>query len=327
MTERERTTVLILTDTEDATASRVAAELAMCGVPVARFDTADFPRRLRLNARIEGGGWRGYITDGQAEVSLTDVASVYYRRPTAFVVDEAMSGPERYWATAEARRGFGGVVQALPCLWVNDPVAAARCEYKPVQLAAAERCGLSIPRSVVTNDPEMAFTWVKDLAAPYVYKPLAGAMHHEAGQMQLVYTQWLDNPDVVHDPALSRTAHLFQEWVDKAYEARVIVVGDRVFTVAIYGTSDESQVDWRADYDALRYEVTSPPSPVRVALVALLRRLRLVYGAVDMVVTPDGEWVFLEVNQAGEWGWLAHETGIKVGSAMAKLLAPGEVHR
>lgn len=66
---------------------------------------------------------------------------------------------------------------------------------------------------------------------------------------------------------------------------------------------------------------------MRGGLVALFRKLGLVYGAVDMVVTPDGEWVFLEVNQAGEWGWLAHETGIKVGSAMTDLLAPGEGRR
>lgn len=319
----DRTTVLILTDAEDTTASRVAAELALRGVTVARFDTADFPQRLRLGATIEGGGWRGYISDGEAEVSLADIASVYYRRPTRFDVDEAMSGPERYWASAEARRGFGGVVQALPALWVNDPVAAAACEYKPVQLATAERCGLVTPRSVLTNDPQMAYAWVKDLAAPYVYKPLAGAMHHEAGQMQLVYTQRLDDPDLVRDPALTRTAHLFQEWVDKAYEARIVVIGDRVFAVAIHGTSPQSHVDWRADYDALRYEVTEPPPLVRLGVQALLRTLGLVYGACDMVVTPDGEWVFLEVNQAGEWGWLAHETGIEVASAMAELLTHG----
>lgn len=327
MTDGERTTVLILTDAEDTTASRVAAELAMRGMPVARFDTADFPQRLRLNATIEGGGWRGYLTDGQTEVALADVASVYCRRPAAFELDQAMSGPERCWASGEARRGFGGVVQALPCLWVNDPVAAARCEFKPVQLAAAERCGLSIPRSVITNDPEMAFAWVKDLAALYVYKPLAGAMQHEVGQMELAYTQPLESPDVVRDASLARTAHLFQEWIDKAYEARVVVVGERVFTVAIHGTSGESRVDWRADNEALRYEVTDPPPLVRLGLVALLRRLGLVYGAADMVVTPGGEWVFLEVNQAGEWGWLADETGIKVGSALADLLGLGEGRR
>lgn len=317
----ERSTVLILTDEQDTTASRVAAELAVRGVPVVRFDTADFPQRLRLSATHGYRGWRGVITGDDVAVALTDVASVYYRRPTRFDVADGMSGAERYWASAEARRGFGGVVQASPCLWVNDPVSAAACEYKPMQLEAAGRCGLTTPQSLITNDPDQAYGWAKALAGPFVYKPLAGAMHHEAGQMTLLYTQRLDDPGVLHDSTLGLTAHLFQEWVDKAYEARCIVVGDRVFTVAIHGGSDESRVDWRADYDALRYMIIEPPPLVREQLVALHRALGLHYGACDMVVTPDGEWVFLEVNQSGEWGWLAHETGIPVASAVADLLS------
>jgi ATP-grasp ribosomal peptide maturase len=316
-----RTTVVILTDAEDTTASRVAAELALRGVPVVRFDTAEFPQRLRLTATHGRNGWNGVISGDDVAVALTEVASVYYRRPTRFDVAEEMSGPERYWASAEARRGFGGVVQALPCLWVNDPVSAAACEYKPVQLATADRCGLTTPRSLISNDPDQAFSWAKALDAPFIYKPLGGAMHHEAGGMTLVYTQRLDDPSVLHDSTLTLTAHLFQEWVPKAYEARCVVVGDRVFTVAIHGGSPESRVDWRADYDALRYEVTEPPPLVREQLLSLHRALGLHYGACDMVVTPDGEWVFLEVNQAGEWGWLAHETGLPIAQAVAELLA------
>ncbi|WP_279473315.1 hypothetical protein [Actinomadura darangshiensis] len=43
-----------------------------------------------------------------------------------------MSSPERAFTYGEARRGFGGVLTALQdCLWVNDPMAAIRAEYKP----------------------------------------------------------------------------------------------------------------------------------------------------------------------------------------------------
>lgn len=294
----ERTTVLILSDGGDGAAGHVAAELAARGVPMAWFDTGEFPQRLRLNVTIEGGGWRGYLTDGQSEVALADVASVYYRGPS--------------WVSGHAGRGLGGVLRALPCLWVNDPVAAAASEHRPVQLAAAERCGLSIPRSLVSNDPAMASTWAKDLATAFVCKPLAGAMHDAAGLTLVEYRQRYETPGILRPPAPTHTAQLLQEWVDKAYEARVIAVGQRVFTVAIHGSAD----------DGPRYEVTELPPLVRMALLELLRRLGLVYGAVDMVVRPDVEWVFLDVDPAGEWAWLAHATGIKVASAFARLLMP-----
>lgn len=52
-------TVLICTDGEDRTASRVTAELAVRGVPVARVDATDFPtsqhvRRDHHGQRVVG---------------------------------------------------------------------------------------------------------------------------------------------------------------------------------------------------------------------------------------------------------------------------------
>lgn len=121
------------------------------------------------------------------------------------------------------------------------------------------------------------------------------------------------------------TAHLFQEWIDKAFEARVVVAGQKVFAVAIHVDSAAGRVDWRSDYDSHRYEVIEPPEPVRSGLLSLHERLGPVYGASDFVITPEGDWVFLEVNQGGEWGWLAEGCGLPLASAVADLLEKGAV--
>ena len=52
-----------------------------------------------------------------------------------------------------------------------------------------------------------------------------------------------------------------------------------------------------------------------------LRRLGLVYGAADLICDEAGNWVFLETNQSGEWGWLTAETGVPIATALADLLA------
>jgi hypothetical protein len=129
----EPATVLVITDAHDVTANRVKAELAMRGVPVVTIDAADFPTGLRISATLTtgdlawDGGLAGETLDGRAvKLDLGDVRSVYYRRPTGFVLADGMSGPEQQFAYDEARRGFGGVLQGLNCLWVNRPVAAAR---------------------------------------------------------------------------------------------------------------------------------------------------------------------------------------------------------
>lgn len=319
-------TVLLITDPADATADRVAAELTMQGVRFAGFDAADFPQRLHLAASHDGASWRGPITgttsDGrQVEIDIADVRSVYYRRPTGFEIVEGMSGPEALHAYSEARRGFGGVLQSVG-MWVNEPVAASQCEYKPRQLAAAADAGLAIPDTLITNDPVRARAWAGE-HEQVVFKPMSGGWVPEDGQIKMLYTTVIDDPDTLMDPALELTAHLFQAWVPKAYEARAVVVGDQVFTTAIHAGSDAAFIDWRTDYDSLRYEPATPPENVRAGLVELHRRLGLVFGACDLVITPDGDWVFLEVNQSGEWGWLAEYAELPIAEALATVLERG----
>ncbi|WP_371652515.1 MULTISPECIES: ATP-grasp ribosomal peptide maturase [unclassified Streptomyces] len=316
-------TVLILTNDEDTTANRVAAELAVRGVPLVRLDSADFPTRITMSAEIATGAtWAGTITGtGRSALDLTDVGAVYYRRPTQFQLPEGMNPAEQQFAYGEARRGFGGVLGALDsAVWVNDRIAAARAEYKPHQLAAASRVGLDIPSTLITNDPDRAHHWAKQQDSPIVYKPLSGIWHADDNKLRAIYTSPVTNLDDLLDPALGHTAHLLQQQVPKAHEARALVVGERVFAVAIDASTDRGHTDWRSDYDALSYRVIELPEAVSRKLVELHRQLGLVFGAVDLIHSPDGQWVFLETNQSGEWDWLAEETGIGVASALADLL-------
>jgi ATP-grasp ribosomal peptide maturase len=325
------TTVLVITDAEDSTANRVTAELAMRGIPVVKIDAADFPTGLRLSATLahHNAGWNGTISgktlDGRVVgLELGDVRSVYYRRPTEFVLQDGMSGPEQQFAYDEARKGFGGVLQGLDCLWINHPVAAARAEYKPVQLAAAGRCGLRIPRTTITNDPEHAAQWAQEIDRPIIYKTVGGAWHPEDGQVKVIYTSPVDDPASLRDPSLTLTAHMFQEQITKQYEARSIIVGDQIFTVAIHTDTPAGRVDWRTDYDSHSYEVVELPDHVRGGLLALHHELGLSYGACDIALDTEGDWVFFETNQVGEWGWLAEKCGIPAASALADLLEKGQ---
>ena len=48
--------------------------------------------------------------------------------------------------------------------------------------------------------------------------------------------------------------------------------------------------------------------------------LGLVFGAVDLICTPAGEHVFLEVNPSGEWGMLERDLGLPISEAIAEAL-------
>jgi hypothetical protein len=53
-------------------------------------------------------------------------------------------------------------------------------------------------------------------------------------------------------------------------------------------------VDWRSDYESLRYEVIEPPGHIRAGIVRYLQASSLAYSAFDFVIRPDGAWVVLE---------------------------------
>ena len=51
-----------------------------------------------------------------------------------------------------------------------------------------------------------------------------------------------------------------------------------------------------------------------------MSELGLVFGVVDLICTPGGEHVFLEVNPAGEWGMLQRDLGLPISEAIADAL-------
>jgi ATP-grasp ribosomal peptide maturase len=314
--------VLVLGDAGDWSAAEVGKHLDARGVRWVLLDTADFPQRMSLDARLDTGygGWRGEVAiDGQT-LRLGEVTAVYYRKPRDFDLPEGLSGPERRFSHAQARVGLGGVLASLPVRWLSHPSALADAEYKPRQLALLRQAGLVTPPTLVTNDPAA----VRAFAAAQgdlVVKPLAEPIVWEGGGESVVFTRRLVAEDLDTLDGVDTTAHLFQAWQEKRCECRVMAVGmDRLFAVAIHAGSSESSVDWRSDYASLRYEVIETPEHVRAGIARYLRAASLAYSAFDFVVTPDGQWVVLEANGSGMWGWLAEECGLPIAEAIADEL-------
>ncbi|MFI1584492.1 ATP-dependent carboxylate-amine ligase [Embleya sp. NPDC020630] len=226
-----------------------------------------------------------------------------------------MSPPARRIAEREARLGFGGLLAALPCRWLPPAGRAADAEYKPLQLRVAAECGLVAPRTLITNDPAAARAFAVEVAGPVVYKSFGPVRGVVDGSSVAVYASVVD-PAALDDPAIATTAHLFQAAVAKAYECRLTVVG-RVFPAEIHAGSAAARVDWRRDYDSLSYKVCDPPPAVIRGVLAMLDTLGLPHGAFDFVITPAGEWVMLELNPSGQYGFVEQATGLPITAVIA----------
>lgn len=315
-------TVLVLSAHEDPTADAVIDELNRRAATVVRMDTGDFPARCQLDATFSTAGLRGRLRTEDAEVNLAAVHSIYYRRPSRFTFPDSLSDADTVLAATEARFGFGGVLGALDTSWVNHPARVATAEYKPIQLHTAARCGLDIPRTLVTNDKAAAIEFAHAVGGAVVCKMLSSLVLSEQGTPYMTYTSPVD-PYAIDPEAFAVTAHLVQEWVPKKYDVRLTMVGQQAFGVAIHSSSDRGHTDWRSDYRALSYHAVNPPSGIQAAAARFLQHLGLAFGAFDFVVTPEDEWVMLECNPAGQWLWLQDEADVQIAAGIADLLVSG----
>lgn len=319
-------TVLILANERDISADRIVRALADRDVPVFRADLCWFPQQLTLDAELRNGRWSGRLATPYREVELEELRSIWYRSPSAFGFPTAMSTTERQHSQHEAKLGFGGVLASLPVPWVNHPSRHADAGYKPRQLVTAARADLAVLPTLVTNDAVAVRRFAGQSGQDGVVTKMFGAPAIcEQGGRRVALTQRLTGSDLGDLSGIDATAHQFQCWASKREEVRVIVIGRHVFAVAIRAHSEVAHIDWRADYDALSYERISPPEEVRRGVRAVMAELQLAYGAFDFIVTPEGQWVFLEVNPGGQYGWLEDVTSVPLTATLADFLAQGAV--
>jgi ATP-grasp ribosomal peptide maturase len=311
-------TVLVITQWFDPTADFVVEELNHRGIPVLRFDTAEFPHGMHVTGRLTTDGWSGTLRAGQRRVALKEVGGIYFRRPTAFQFG-MMPEPEAEWAHAEARSGLGGLLMAQD-RWLNHPHRIGYAEYKPLQLATAVRSGLTVPQTLITNDVAEARAFAAQLGQ-VIYKPLSPASPPGPEGSSMLYTSVVEPKHLTEDgEAIAVTMHLFQERITCKHAIRLTVVDERMFAAAIRAHSPAAELDWRADQEHLSYASIEVPAAVSGSVMDLMRTLGLRFGALDFLLTPEDAWVFLEVNPNGQWAFIEQATGLPIAAAIADAL-------
>jgi ATP-grasp ribosomal peptide maturase len=302
-------TVVVFTAEFDVTADCVIMELNQRGVPVFRCDPADYPHQITIGARF-GPRWTGYLRTTTRTLDLDDVSCAWWRRPGKIRARPEIVEPD--WATREANAGFRGLVATLP--WLNSPDDIRRAEHKPLQLTTAAQVGLSVPPTLLTNDPDEARDFANEHGS-LIYKPLTSGI---LGNGTVIYASDVDISQL--DEGLRATTHMFQPRIQKAFEVRATVVDGQIFAARIDALTETGQRDWRADYNNLRYSPHQIPEPTADRLRRFAGRMRLRFTAIDLIVTPDGEYVFLEANPNGQWAWLEEAAGLPIAKTIADAM-------
>jgi glutathione synthase/RimK-type ligase-like ATP-grasp enzyme len=309
--------LLIVTQRGDYHADWVVLELHARGLPFLRFNTEDYPTKTTLE--WTGSGTAHLNLHGQRQ-SLSEVESVWYRRPVPPVMAPDLPAAQAAWARGEAREALMGAWRTLDALWVNHPDRNRVAESKPLQLRTANSLGFETPESLVSNSRETAGAFLEAHPGGVVCKPLFDGRVPVDGEERVFFTTPIDC-DVVSLRDLGPEPYLFQELVPKCYDIRATVIGQEVFAARINSQdSAETLTDWRRGHpSALEHEAIELPDDVAERCVALCAHFGLCFGAIDLALGPDGRYTFFEINPNGQWAWVEARTGLPLRSRMVDL--------
>lgn len=310
-------TILIVSSLDDAHAQAVMEELSgRRGVDVELLDLSEFPDRLTLSMTFDIKGIQFCLRrSGGRRLDLGDVTAVWWRRPQPFKLPSSLTGyANRQFALSESSTAFQGLYQSLDAYWINEPARDAAAAHKPWQLVIAREVGLEIPDTLMTNDPDEAQRFWRRFEGEVVFK------------------QFLALPDTWRETRILRPEQeqladsirlapvIFQRCVPGVADVRVTAVGDDLFASAAQIEHAEYPIDVRMNPN-VKYAEHELPESVSDSLRLLMKRLGLVYGAIDLRLTPEGRYVFLEVNPAGQYLFVDNATTRSVTAAIAALLA------
>jgi glutathione synthase/RimK-type ligase-like ATP-grasp enzyme len=313
-------TILLITARFDASADLLLAELRRHNAPCVRWNTREFPQDSVLTYRLSNGAFGAEIISDGRRIDLETIGSIWWGwdQPNGFPGD--LIGEERGFAEREAQLALTALMTVGNFLWINHPLRERRAKSKPAQLFVARQVGFEIPQTVITNDPDEAREFIEKSSTQIVYKGLSQPRNMKPGTV--LFTNLLTNDKLAKLDLIRLTPGIFQERVEKAYEIRITVVGTRIFGARIDSQAQAAAtLDWRRALQDVNYEAIDLPPEIETKIHAFMDAFGLVYGAFDFIVTPDGRYVFLEVNPSGQYMWVECATGLGITSALAEALS------
>ena len=214
------------------------------------------------------------IQSARSGIAVSDPSTLTLRSPTK---------PGRMFAWSETTEAVNGLWYAMNCFWMNHPTADEIALRKVTQHRIAQRLGLRVPETLVTNGPNEARAFLARHDATGVirkaFRNISGAPRET---MKVGPTEIAQLDSVRFAPVI------FQEYIPLALDLRVTCVDGEMFATA-FRSDPQYEVDYRTGIGSAEVFPYTLPDDVATKLQALMDHFGLKYGAVDFRVTPQGE--------------------------------------
>lgn len=306
--------VLVMSTSVDPATDSVVNALGGLDADVTRVDTEAYPYDRRATVTVADAvdflGWG------------KEFGSVWYRRVRSPALAAGMEPDVHDYCCQEAKAFIVGSVLASGLPVMSEPQRVWAAEHKLLQLRVARETGLTVPATVVTNAPEDVRAFFRATAGRTVIKPLRSGYAEVGGKPRAVFTSKVEEEHLAHLEGAARCPAIYQALVAKSCDVRVTYVDGELFVAEIDSQSDPAaRIDWRRTANPdLPHRPAGLPEALERQIRTFMVHLGLGFGALDFVRTPEGAYVFLEVNPNGQWLWLEDRLGFPISDRIARWL-------
>ncbi|MGX5817037.1 MvdC/MvdD family ATP grasp protein [Chitinophaga lutea] len=317
--------ILCITHSQDTyTIDLVRQHLERLGHDSFRLNSDEFGTRYRLRYRLDALGPQYQLEHGHTLIDAADITGVWYRKLWDLRVPPSLDPAYVPSFVKEYGTALRIFLDSLDVPWINRiDLDHAICGNKFLQLSAAQAANMHTPRTLISNHAEDAIRFFDELQGDVVVK-LHGALSKTMdGRGDFFPTTRLRKEDVPMLESLSACPMILQEHIPKERELRVVYVDGEFFTGSLQAPGS---TDWRATTAIIQWESFTLPDVEREKISHLMQLLGLSFGAIDMILEPDGRYVFLEVNPQGEWGMLQKYLGFPIAETIAEKLVQKITH-
>lgn len=320
--------ILIIGSELDYHAALVAWAIKKKGATPVYFDSSDYGNSNGLD--IASFSTRDDNT--HFHLPGNTIRSVYNRRSYTAIEDGIPTSKEsRKFVKLERdtfnRWLFQSYNQLSGCNWVNGLEQNKLAENKILQLITAKSAGLSVPDTLVSGDAALVRQFVSENEGQTVYKPLTGQVWLRGGMPVLQTTTAPIQEQDLNDEGIALCAGIYQKSVRKESDVRVVIVGKELFAMKYSPTVESPSVDYRTylNQNQVNCKSIRIPPAVRTSLLKLMELLELSYASADFAIDMNDQFVFLELNPGGQFGFVEDLLpDLKITNALANLLVFGD---
>lgn len=259
-----------------------------------------------------------YLKIGDIEVvaNFDSLKGIYFRAPVFLrTQSKAFLSLDEQLERSQWSAFIRNLIVFHNAIWINHPVNVYRAENKIFQLFMADRVGLKIPTTLLTNTKPNR---LKD--KKYIIKSLDTALFYDFKNNKELFTysnilsaHELNKSDFMKAPVI------VQNFLSRKIDCRITYIDGKMFPVKILMNQEGLYGDWRYQKENLVYEEFCLPESIKTKLISLMEFLNLKFGGIDMAIY-EGNYYFIEVNPTGEWGWLETVAHLEISDAICDTL-------